>query len=210
LPFSKTLLVAGAKRGGQDRARIVARGDCLVVVVADGAGGVVGAESAAELLVTEVERAALDAAFDVLTPAAWSALLARVDQALAGDARAGETTAVVVAVSARGVAGASTGDSGAWIVRRHDVDELTAGQPRKARLGSGAVEPVAFARSALDGTLLVASDGLFAYTTAARISARVRGGDLEAAVAGLVSLVRLPSGELMDDIAVALVRPGEL
>ncbi len=56
-------------------------------------------------------------------------------------------------------------------------------------------------------TLLVASDGLLNYAKRADIVTIVNGPDLEAAAAALVQLVRLPSGNLADDVSVVLVRP---
>jgi hypothetical protein len=55
------------------------------------------------------------------------------------------------------------------------------------------IEPVPF-----DGTLLVASDGLFRYATTHDI---VRNLDR------LVDLVRLPNGALQDDISVVIASP---
>ena len=54
--------------------------------------------------------------------------------------------------------------------------------------------------------LVVASDGLWNYAPRAAIAELASGDDLDAAVRALVDLVRLPSGELQDDVAIALVR----
>jgi hypothetical protein len=72
-----------------------------------------------------------------------------------------ENTAVILTVDAT-ITGASVGDSGAWLLRDSRIVDLTAGQRRKPLVGRGCapfrIEPIPF-----DGTLLVASDGLFAY-----------------------------------------------
>jgi hypothetical protein len=73
-------------------------------------------------------------------------------------------------------------------------------------LGSGRTVPVSFVRAGVDGTLVVASDGLFNYARPETICANARGISLSAAACGLVASVRTVSGDLMDDVAVALVR----
>ena len=96
---------------------------------------------------------------------------------------------------------------GAWIARDDGTDDdLTAGQHRKRRVGSGRALPVAFSRPALDGTLVVATDGLLGYAAPTRIAAAARGPDLETAAKELLRLVRLPNGGLQDDVAVVLAR----
>ncbi|MBK7400027.1 MAG: hypothetical protein IPJ34_28190 [Myxococcales bacterium] len=119
---------------------------------------------------------------------------------------AGETTVVVVVVTEGGVLGASCGDSGAWIIESEGHDDLTADQRRKLRVGSGRALPVPFVRAHFDGTLVVASDGLFNYATAEAICSNARGVDLHAAASGLIASVRMASGELHDDVAVAILR----
>ncbi len=146
--------------------------------------------------------------FDLRRPESWVELLADADVALEADRQAGETTAVVMAISDRGVVGASACDSGAWIIGADVVDDLTAGQHRKLRLGSARSAPVSFSRAKLEGTLLVATDGLFNYARAEDIAAVVRQDDLERAVHELVQLVRLPAGGLQDDMGAVLVRGG--
>jgi serine/threonine protein phosphatase PrpC len=136
-------------------------------------------------------------------------VLTRADSLLEADPAAGETTAVVVAVAGDLLVGASCGDSGAWAVRPDGhIDNLTAGQRRKPRLGSGGAVPLPFSRSGLKGTLLVATDGLFNYAKAERIAAVAPGDDLEGVAQSLVRLVRLPGGELQDDVGLVLVRVG--
>ena len=192
-PFAAAQALAFVREPGEDRIAIIERDDALIVAVADGAGGLSGGAIAAELLIKLV-RAALDApTFEVQRAQAWLELLAEADLALEADPRAGETTAVVMAIAARGVVGASLGDSGAWLVSADGIDDLTAQQHRKLRLGSGRTRPVPFSRPKLDGTLLVATDGLFNYAPAERIAAVVRLGDLDCAARELAQLVRRPS-----------------
>lgn len=188
-----------AQRGtGQDRAAVIELEGGAVIVVADGAGGTGNGGGAAQAVVDAVRAAAAAAP-------SWEDVLERCDQdhgALGG----GQTTAVVVELRGERVHGASVGDSGAWIVGGASIADLTRHQERKPLIGGGGVP--AFLRGELRAgeTLLVASDGLLRYASRADI-ARVAGGpDLAAAARALVALVRLPGGELQDDVAVVLCR----
>jgi serine/threonine protein phosphatase PrpC len=202
---------------GEDRLALIQHRDALILVVADGAGGLSGGARAADLLVERVREAVDAPAFEAHRAGAWVELLARADRVIEADRDAGETTGVVVALagafpgagSAAGhaaVVGASCGDSGAGIVGVRGHDDLTSGQHRKRRLGSGNAVPVPFSRARLDGTLLAATDGLFGFARPERIAEVARGGDLDDAARELVRLVRLPSGGLQDDVGVVLVR----
>jgi PPM family protein phosphatase len=189
----------------EDRAEVIVRGESVLVVVADGAGGRPGAAYTAETAVRMV--CAGTAALRPWDLFAWCGLLRRVDDALAHDPAAGETTLVAAVVSPQGVVGVSAGDSGAWLIGPDGVQDLTGRQQRKPFLGTGAAVPVPFAVPWAGGTLLAASDGLFKYAGRDRIAGVAREGDLEQAARRLVDLVRLPSGKLQDDVAVVLCRP---
>ncbi len=179
----------------------------VIVVVADGVGGISGGAMAAELLVRLVEQAILAPDFTPRRAGAWIELLTRADLALESDLHAGETTGIVLAVHERGLVGASCGDSGAWQIGDDgSIDDLTAAQHRKLRLGSGKARPVGFSRPSLARALVVATDGLFSYARPSALAERVLDADLESAVNALVKLVRLPSGGLQDDVGVVLIR----
>ncbi len=170
--------------------------DQVVVVLADGAGGTGDGARAAETTLAAVETAA-SGAFDA------TALLSQLDGELA---HVGQSTAVVLTVTRDRVYGASVGDSEAWIVRAGDTIELSAGQYRKPLIGAGCI-PIAIDAAALDGTLVVASDGLFRYAKRDDIMRIASGADLDVAARALIDGVRLPTGALQDDVAVVLVRP---
>ena len=105
------MTVEGYQARVEDRAEVIELGPAVrVLIVADGVGGRSGGEAAAERAVGFL-RGAITSEAAVRTPRALGRLLARADAAVLADADAGETTCVVVAVSARGVAGASVGDS---------------------------------------------------------------------------------------------------
>lgn len=188
------------RRGeGQDRVTVVSSPDRLVIALADGAGGAAGGERAATAVIDAVMTSETDDWQMVLTEL-------ELDPDRLGP---GLTTAVALTVTADGISGASAGDSGAWVVwTRGDepqVDELTANQ-QAALIGNHSVA-VAFRGGPLaGGTLVVASDGLFRYAPREAIARAALGPDLAAAAHALVALVRLPSGELPDDVSIVLCR----
>jgi serine/threonine protein phosphatase PrpC len=192
----------------EDRAAVVplpAHGG-VVIVVADGVGGRTGGGRAAQMAVERISEAAT-AVRKPLDPETWRELLFDVDQALNTDTKAGETTAVIVVATGEGVAGASVGDSEAWLVTAGGHSVLTSRQRRKPYLGYGAAIPVGFRPVPLEGTLLVATDGLFKYMDAERIAAAVRGEDLPAAAEAVAEIPRNREGSFYDDVAVVLCRP---
>jgi serine/threonine protein phosphatase PrpC len=200
--FGFATINRSCRGGGQDRVAAFRRGGGLVVALADGAGGVGGGAAAAQFLVDEAN------AWTVHGSAA-PGVIADLDRRLASTT-GGESTAVILSLSATGVVGASVGDSEAWIVRADSVEDLTAAQNRKPLVGSGACVPVAFAVGALQGgTLLVASDGLFKYAKRSDIARVAMLPELGSAVAGLVDLVTLRSGAVSDDVSVILCREAE-
>jgi serine/threonine protein phosphatase PrpC len=171
-----------------------------LIVLADGAGGIGGGELAASMVVDAFRGAS---AFDV------AANLESLDARVAADRRAGETTAVVVAMMGETLWGGSAGDSEAWLfhARDHQVEqELTRRQGRK-RIGSGCARVQSFSTSGGDEPnerLLIASDGLFKYAPYAMIrdTARIKG--LDAAADALLECARLATGRFCDDVSLFL------
>jgi hypothetical protein len=187
----------------QDRAEFFWHGSTLYLVLGDGAGGMSGGAEAAEFVMQRVKAEADSAA---LSPEALSNLLSAVDREMAAIGAYGETTCVLAAVSEAGIVGASVGDSGAWSISKSGVDDITANQCRKPFIGSGRANPVGFSRGPLQGTLLVASDGLLKYTSAERIAEATLCSDLNEVLRKLVGLVRYPSSMLPDDLSILLAR----
>jgi serine/threonine protein phosphatase PrpC len=188
----------------EDRAEVLAWRDDLVVVVADGAGGMRGGACAADAVIEAVGGALASPGFDARSEAKWVLVLESLDRDLAAR-MLGETTAVVVVAGEAGVLCVSAGDSEACIVTPSRVDDLTAGQGRK-RLGSGRAALAEFRRARLDGVLVVGTDGLFKYASPGSIAAASLAEGCDVAARSLVDLVRLPSGGLHDDAAVVVVR----
>jgi len=198
--------VEDARRGrGEDRIVALRLPDRAVFVIADGAGGVSGGGAAAEAVcsaaVEECHRG---------KPADWSKWLAQVDRAMVRSGSSGLAAAVVVEIGNDGlIAGASVGDCEAWMFADGASRSLTSKQVRKPLLGESAALPIAFEARLAGGTLVVATDGLWKYMDRSRIAKAASIRPLETAAAALVDGVRLRSGTLQDDIAVAIceVRP---
>jgi serine/threonine protein phosphatase PrpC len=210
MPFQVASASASFRAASEDRSVVHHLPGGLVVVVADGAGGVPGGCRAAELALAQVNGALVAPDFGPFTPSLWVEALRSADLTIERDGDAGETTAVIVALAETGVlVGASCGDSGALVVRADGTtDELTEHQYRKRRVGSGRAVPVGFQRTTLEGTLLLATDGLLGYARPEMVTEVLAATkDLDDAVLALVDRVRLPSGDLMDDVTVVLVRP---
>jgi serine/threonine protein phosphatase PrpC len=194
---------ASCRRNSEDRGAVLEHARGLVVVVADGAGGMRGGGTASDALVGAVQSVLETSEWDA-SASAWARILETTDQNLAA-CLAGETTGVAVALTAAGLVGISAGDSEAWVVDGTSIDDLTSGQ-KKHRLGSGRAVPTPFHRPRLEGTLVVATDGLFRYATADRIAAVVNRSPFADVARVLTELVRLSSGSFQDDVGVVIVR----
>jgi len=189
----------------EDAAEVFEHGDTVVVVLADGVGGIHGGVTASRALVAAVKSAMSDAAHRLGDVRYWGDLFRTTDATLT-KSMAGQTTGVVVALNAGKLIGVSAGDSEAWVVEANRVENLTVGQNLKGRIGSGHVAPTGFERLGfLDGVLVVASDGLFKHAAANVIARIIRGSPIGVAAEHLIELVRLPSGKFPDDVTAVLV-----
>jgi PPM family protein phosphatase len=207
MPFTVATAAASSRASSEDRLAVHRVLGGLVIVVADGAGGMSGGAEAAEIVLAKVEQAIKTPGLRFFEPLPWGDLLREADHVVERDPPAGESTAVIVAVSANGLlVGASCGDQEAGVIGSGGHDDLTEDQLRKKRIGSGRAKPELFARPSLRGTLLVATDGLFNYARPSAITGVLRGDDLDVAARRLVDLVRLPNDGFMDDVALVLVR----
>jgi len=191
-----------------DRAVAVPLGQGVVVIVlADGAGGMSGGAEAAEVVV-EAARKAVEAGA-LRSPEDCVRVLRAADTDADEHPVAGISTGVLAIVTEESVFGASVGDSKAWWFAddSESLEDLTANQIRKPFLGTGRARPVSFFIPVGSGILLVASDGLMDYGKPEEIQAVVRGrNDLEQTARALIELVRYPWGKLPDDVTVALCR----
>ena len=182
----------------EDKVAVFTEPDRCVIVVADGAGGTGSGGQAAAAVVDAVRRAA--ASID--SSAGWSSVLRQID----GRIGPGESTAVVVDVKADRVCGASVGDSQASVIKGADIVDLTGHQRRKPLLGTGEAEPVGLTYGPLDGLLLVATDGFCNYVKRTEMVKIIPYEDFAALPQRLVSLVRLRSGALNDDVGIVVCR----
>ena len=200
------LLTAAGNPENQDRGAIISCRRSLVLVVADGAGGLsVGAE-AAVMAVTFVRQHT-----EQLSDAAsCAAILQEIDQHVAQDSIAGETTCTLAVVTADLVFGASVGDSGFWVIGETEFTDLTRLQTRKPFIGSGSAWPVTFEhKNASGGQLLMATDGLLKYASPEKIMGVCRRNSSDETARQLIELVRYPSGALPDDVTVIVCSLGE-
>jgi serine/threonine protein phosphatase PrpC len=198
---SKQIQAGGSEL--QDRAEYFWNGSNLILILADGAGGLSGGAKAAEFIVESVKQ---QIGSTITNSQQLCAILASIDQKMSASGTFGETTCVVVILSDSGIIGASVGDSGVLGFSKIGVENLTANQVRKPLLGSGFAIPVGFTRNQLDGTLLIASDGLLKYTSQEKIAATILAADFKNAAAKLIELVRYQSGALPDDVSVLLAQ----
>lgn len=180
----------------QDRAEILRLGDKIVVLLADGSGGRSGAAQAAERFI----RSAREAAETLTTAQDCVQLLIALDQEIERTADCGETTGVIVVVTSTAIFGGNVGDSAAWLFTSDTKEELT--RVRKPYLGTGVAAPHQFQWDLTEGTLAVASDGLWKYTSLEAIENKLNTAQPEGLAAELADLVRLRSGAFPDDVAI--------
>ena len=182
----------------EDRVAVIQADQRTVIVVADGAGGTGAGDLAAESVIGEIESnyATIHSAND------WADLLRQTDMQIS----VGESTVVVVDVRPYGIAGASVGDSQAWIIRDGEIADLTKNQIRKPLVGSGMCQPVAFKHQPLAGLLIVATDGLFDYAKRDQIIRLVGQSEFYEIPRKFIELVQLPSGEMWDDVGIVIGR----
>lgn len=182
----------------EDRVTVFAAEERTVIVVADGAGGIGSGDVAAESVLREVETQW----HRIHSADEWADALRQIDCRIS----AGESTAVIVDVRPYGIAGASVGDTEAWIIHDGQIVDLTANQSRKPLLGSGAASPVSFTSSPLNGVLLVATDGFCSYVKRDQAPCMIAQSDFFAIPRRCIEMVRLPSGALWDDIGIVAAR----
>src|SRR5690349_16461747 len=116
-----TLATAAGNPENQDRGAVIESSAGLVLVVADGAGGLSGGSAAADMAVEWVRQRASGLG-DVN---ACVSLLETMDQAVYENKVAGETTGALAVVTAAAVFGASVGDSGVWAIDKSGFINLT-------------------------------------------------------------------------------------
>jgi serine/threonine protein phosphatase PrpC len=197
--FETTSITVPYRDRCEDRVKVINFDDGVVIAVADGAGGIGAGDEAAEAVIREITAAAS------LThdETAWCSILEQIDFRVG----VGESTGVVVACSARGLVGACVGDSQAWLIADGEIQDLTESRVRKPLLGSGEAVPTGFSCPALNGLLIVATDGFFNYVRREQLLKDVLWIDFHVLARKLVEMIRLPSGDLWDDVGIVACRP---
>ncbi|MBW3637452.1 MAG: protein phosphatase 2C domain-containing protein [Armatimonadetes bacterium] len=196
-----------ASSAGQDRVFARILDDIAIVAVTDGAGGRAGGGEAAQRVIDEAAEIAPNVR-NPRDPKFWARWLHEVDVLIRDDAQAGETTAIIAAVGEDFVAGASVGDSSAWLIGAEDWFDLTGNQTRKPFLGFGGASPMPFLARWSGQTLLLATDGLTKYADWQHLAQIARGAEIETAADELIAAVRLPSRAFPDDVSCILCRAG--
>jgi PPM family protein phosphatase len=198
-PFETSSVTVPYRQRCEDRVQVLDFPDGVVLVVADGAGGTGAGDQAAETVIREISTlASLEH-----DPDTWCHILGQIDQRI-GD---GESTCVVAACSARGIVGASVGDSLAWFLIDDELHDLTRHRMRKPLLGSGDAVPIGFTHPSAQGLLLLATDGFCNYVRRDKLMKEILWIDFAVLARRLVEMVRLPSGALWDDVGIVACRP---
>jgi serine/threonine protein phosphatase PrpC len=189
----------------QDRGAIIETSAGLLLVVADGAGGLSGGKQAVTMAVELVR----EATNNLRDSNACVMLLQRMDQAIEQDKIAGERTCALAVVTESVIYGASVGDSGVWMINESGFINLTARQSRKPFIGSGVACPIPFDHTQTGKEfVLLATDGLLKYTSPERIMTTCLESAPPAEIARrLIELVRYQSGALPDDVTVIFASP---
>ena len=199
LSFETTSITVAYQQRCEDRVKVVELDGGVVIAVADGAGGTGAGGQAADTVIREVTAAAsLERDAE-----SWCDVLRQTDCRV-GD---GQSTCFVVAWSVKGLVGASVGDSKAWLLEDDELKDLTISQVRKPLLGTGEARPAGFSRPSTRGLLLVATDGFCNYVRREALLKEVLWIDFAILARKLVEMVRLPSGQLWDDVGIVACRP---
>lgn len=194
--------------GLDDRAVVYQKSDFLVAVVADGAGGMSGASEAADYFLQSIQKKISTEVRNIMDHTYWHQVLVEIDTLLYKHPIAGETTGIIAAFNTKNnyIVGASVGDSEAYIISNKYCC-LTEDQYRKPLLGSGSAIPIPFGPIAIDGTLILGSDGLFKYTSLSKISQITQFYQPKKSILRLFDLVKLPNDSFMDDVSVIVIKP---
>lgn len=183
---------------------------CFIVVLADGKSGAPGAAEASSLAChATVTRALTLSPRRLRKPKTWFRILHGSDSAVHASADAGITTLIGACVWPSGIAGASSGDSAAFLVVRDGHHELTAEQTKHPPVGSGTANLVPFMAPLPDSwQLYLLSDGVWDHAGRAQLIEDLTTGSNSAALDALQMSGRPPDGQFRDDFTAVLLQRG--
>lgn len=197
-----SLYMEGVNQPNQDFAAHFSKDGVDFLILADGVGGQGGGGVAAQYLVDFVSQNV--SKNNLHQPFFLQNLLGAADHMINNHAKAGKTTAIVIAVEDNEVYGSSAGDSEAYILENNCLTSLTDGQDLNGFIGSGHAAPISFKKIFTDGVLILASDGLWKYAQPQNIIKELSSSRQKASSARLADLARMQSGHLNDDISILL------
>lgn len=186
---------------GDDRVKVVELGENTVcAVLADGSGAVSGGRRAAELVVDKLSQKRPEDFGDL-----FDSILA-LDSQLKRDSQAGLSTVVSVYTMGLSFIGAVVGDSEALLIQDGKVSNLAPDKEIQPLVGDGEAFPTVFTGSLEGAIMLICSDGLSKYISAADVlSISSQLTDPVAIVDELINVIDLPEGELQDDVSVIVI-----
>jgi len=185
-------------QANQDAHAVLQKDDRLIIIVADGAGGIGGGAAASAQFVRDVE-ARVDS---IDTAAGWVRALSQIDCAICQ----GETTGIVLDITEKKIVGSSVGDSQARIYDFDQEHDLTEVQVRKPLLGTGDARPCSIEGAFTSGILIAGTDGFWNYAKRDVIMAEAPHLPFPTSAKKLLDMARLPSGALWDDTTVIVVK----
>lgn len=189
----------------QDRVKVIRKSDNLLIIIADGAGGIAYGSHAAEKAIQYIVEHEINNT-EMFECNKWVKVISEIDKLICADNESGETTLVVTAIKKNFFCGASVGDSGVWNIHADKLIDITENQYRKPLVGSGLAMPVPFEKYNYNGSLLIATDGLLKYAEKQRIIKSNNIKCIKAAAKEMIDSVRLKSGSLWDDTTFVLYR----
>ncbi|WP_372365449.1 hypothetical protein [Candidatus Uabimicrobium sp. HlEnr_7] len=194
--------VQQAAQRGDDRIKFFYHKDNIVILLADGAGGFGDGGKAADFFIEQSYYHITN--LQKLNNDILENILRKIDRDLHDNGH-GETTSIIAIINAETIFGASVGDSHCYLFNKEFVIHATSLQYRKPLLGSGKITAISFGPFHIDNKVVIASDGLFDYTTINNIRETLT-YDMENIGQQLLSLVELPSRKLQDDFSVIVYK----
>jgi len=173
----------------------------IVLCLSDGAGGLFGSIKASTMAIDKCLLKIKQ--LTQYTPEKLEMMLKEIDNEIYKDARAGETTIVVMLIQNNMITGASVGDSQGWLLNAKFEYELTMLQRRKPLLGSNLSEPIGFETLETIDSIVLGSDGLFNYVNIEKIKKVVTSKNFM--IKNLYRLAKEHTGYLQDDFSVIVL-----